>query len=205
MTETRRPGIFGRLASRLASTTAGLRGQLSGLAAYGPIDERFWDALEETLLTADLGPEVALRLTADLRREAERLQMKHSSQAIFGLRAMLLNRMEWRPRELAAPGLPTVYLVVGVNGTGKTTSAAKLAHRFVTGGHRVVLGAADTFRAGATEQLRLWSERIGADFVGSEPGADPASVAFSSVEAGVARGPARSSSTPPVACTPRPT
>jgi fused signal recognition particle receptor len=188
MTETRKPGLFGRLATRLASSTAGLRGQLSGLAAYGPIDEGFWEALEETLVGADLGPEAALSLAADLRREAERLQMKHSREAISGLRTMLLNRMEWRPRELAPPGGTTVYLMVGVNGTGKTTSAAKLAARFVADGQRVVLGAADTFRAGAIEQLRLWSERIGADFVGSEPGADPASVAFSSVEAGVARG-----------------
>jgi fused signal recognition particle receptor len=188
MTETRKPGLFGRLAARLATSTAGLRGQLSGLAAYGPIDDGFWDAVEETLVTADLGPEVALRLAADLRREAERLQMKHSREAIAGLRTMVLNRMEWRPRELVAPGNPSVYLVVGVNGTGKTTSAAKLGARFRADGHRVVLGAADTFRAGAIEQLRLWSERIGADFVGSEPGADPASVAYSSVEAGVARG-----------------
>ncbi|MFY9614326.1 MAG: signal recognition particle-docking protein FtsY [Candidatus Dormiibacterota bacterium] len=188
MTETRKAGIVGRLAARLASSTAGLRGQLSGLAAYGPIDEGFWEALEATLLSADLGPEVALRLAEDLRREAERLQMKHSKEAIAGLRTMLLNRMEWRPRELTPPSGPSVYLVVGVNGTGKTTSAAKLAARFIVGGQRVVLGAADTFRAGAIEQLRLWSERIGADFVGSEPGADPASVAFSSVEAGVARG-----------------
>ncbi|MEA2646359.1 MAG: fused signal recognition particle receptor [Chloroflexota bacterium] len=188
MTETRRPGIFGRLAARIASSTAGLRGQLSGLAAYGPIDEGFWDQVEETLLGADLGPEVALRLAADLRLEAERLAMKHSRDAVAGLRTMILNRMEWRPRALVPPGGPAVYLVVGVNGTGKTTTAAKLAARFAGDGHRVVLGAADTFRAGAIEQLRLWSTRVGADLVAGEPGADPGAVAFNAVEAGRGRG-----------------
>jgi fused signal recognition particle receptor len=177
-----------RLAGRFAASTAALRGNLSGLAAYGDIDAGFWEALEETLLTADLGPEVGLRLAADLRREAERLRLAHSKQAVDGLRGMLRNRMDWRPRELRRGGPPSVYLLVGVNGTGKTTTAAKLAARFKAEGGRVVLGAADTFRAGAIQQLRLWSERIGCEIVASEPGADPASVAFSAVEAGVARG-----------------
>ncbi|HEV3232698.1 MAG TPA: signal recognition particle-docking protein FtsY [Candidatus Dormibacteraeota bacterium] len=183
-----RPTLLRRLAGRFAASTAALRGNLSGLAAYGDIDAGFWEALEETLLTADLGPEVGLRLAADLRREAERLRLAHSKQAVDGLRGMLRNRMDWRPRELRRGGPPSVYLLVGVNGTGKTTTAAKLAARFKAEGGRVVLGAADTFRAGAIQQLRLWSERIGCEIVASEPGADPASVAFSAVEAGVARG-----------------
>ena len=205
MTETQKPGILGRLAARLSSSTAAFRGRLSGLAAYGPIDDDFWDALEETLMSADLGPEVGLRMAADLRLEADRLGMRHSKEAIAGLRTMLLNRMEWRPRGLAETGAPTVLVVVGVNGTGKTTSAAKLAQRCIHAGQKVVLGAADTFRAGAIEQLRLWAERTGADFVAGDPGADPAAVAFNTVEAGRARGPAPSSSTPPAGSTPRPT
>jgi fused signal recognition particle receptor len=188
MAELEKPTLFRRLASRLSASTAGLRGNLSGLAAYGEIDEGFWEAVEETLLTADLGPGVGLKLAGDLRREADRLAMRHSSQAVDGLRSLLLNRMEWRPRALRTGGPPTVVLMVGVNGTGKTTTTAKLAHRFKAGGGRVVVGAADTFRAGAIEQLRLWSERVGCDFVGSEPGADPAAVAYNTVEAGVARG-----------------
>ena len=195
MTETNagsgRTGLWGRLTARIQSSIAPFRGQLEGLRAYGPIDDGFWERLEETLIAADMGAEVGLRLAADLRREAERLNMRDSREAIDGLRTMILNRMEWRPRTLAlpgSPGSPAVYLVVGVNGTGKTTSVAKLAQRFASGGTRVVVGAADTFRAGAIQQLRLWADRVGADFIGSEPGADPASVAFSSVEAGVARG-----------------
>jgi fused signal recognition particle receptor len=188
MTETRKPGLFGRLRERIASSTAGLRQGLTGLAAYGAIDEEFWDLVEETLMSADLGPEIGLRLSADIRAEAERLKMRDSRQVLAGLRTLLLNRMEWRPRGLAATGDPLVYLVVGVNGTGKTTTVAKIAARLQGEGRTVLLGASDTFRAGAIEQLRLWADRLGCDFVSSEPGSDPASVAFAAVEAGRARG-----------------
>jgi fused signal recognition particle receptor len=139
-------------------------------------------------MSADLGPEIGLRLSADIRAEAERLKMRDSRQVVTGLRALLLNRMEWRPRGLAATGDPLVYLVVGVNGTGKTTTVAKIAARLQGEGRSVLLGASDTFRAGAIEQLRLWADRLGCGFVSGEPGSDPASVAFAAVEAGRARG-----------------
>ncbi|GAC1584217.1 MAG: hypothetical protein NVS3B24_23340 [Candidatus Dormibacteria bacterium] len=182
------PGLFSRLSARLSGSTAAVRQELTGLAAYGPIDDDFWESVEETLMTADLGTEVGLRLSGDLRAEAERMGMKDASEAVVGLRTMLVSRMDWRPRELHAGAQPEVILVVGVNGTGKTTTAAKLAARIQRGGGKVVLGAADTFRAGAIEQLRLWSQRIGADLVAGDPGADPASVAFNAIEAGRARG-----------------
>jgi len=182
------PGLFSRLAARLSGSTSALRGELTGLAAYGPIDEPFWEAVEETLMTADLGTEVGLRLSEDLRAEAERMGMRDAAEAVAGLRTMLVSRMDWRPRELHSGASPEVILVVGVNGTGKTTTAAKLAARLQRQGGRVVLGAADTFRAGAIEQLRLWAQRTGADLVAGESGADPASVAFNAIEAGRARG-----------------
>ncbi|MFN2464317.1 MAG: signal recognition particle-docking protein FtsY [Candidatus Dormibacteria bacterium] len=182
------PGLFSRLAARLSGSTAGMREELTGLAAYGAIDEPFWDSVEETLMSADLGTEVGLRLSEDLRTEAERMGMRDASEAVAGLRTMLVARMDWRPRGLHEGATPEVILVVGVNGTGKTTTTAKLAARLQGQGGRVVLGAADTFRAGAIEQLRLWAQRTGADFVAGEPGADPASVAFNAVEAGRARG-----------------
>ena len=188
MTETKRAGLFGRLRERIASSTAGLRQGLTGLAAYGAIDEEFWNLVEETLMSADLGPEIGLRLSADIRAEAERLKMRDSRQVVAGLRSLLVNRMEWRPRGLAATGNPLVYLVVGVNGAGKTTTVAKIAARLQGQGRTVLLGASDTFRAGAIEQLRLWADRLGCDLVSSEPGSDPASVAFAAVEAGQARG-----------------
>jgi fused signal recognition particle receptor len=188
MSETRKSGLFGRLRERIASSTSGFRQELTGLAAYGALDEEFWELVEETLMSADLGPEVGLRLNADIRAEAERLRMRDSRQVVAGLRALLLNRMEWRPRGLAATGDPLVYLVVGVNGTGKTTTVAKIAARLQGEGRSVLLGASDTFRAGAIEQLRLWADRLGCDFVSGEPGSDPASIAFAAVEAGRARG-----------------
>jgi fused signal recognition particle receptor len=188
MSESPKRSVFGRLRERIASSTAGIRRELTGLAAYGEVDDAFWELLEETLMTADLGPEVGLRLSADIRAEAERLRLRKSASVVAALRTLLLNRMAWRPRQLVEAGDPLVYLVVGVNGTGKTTTAAKLAARFQGQGRRVLLGASDTFRAGATEQLRLWADRLGADFVAGEPGSDPASVAFAAVEAGVARG-----------------
>jgi fused signal recognition particle receptor len=180
--------VISRLRDRLRASTAGLRGNLTGLSAHGPVDEALWEALEEALIAADMGPELALKLARDLRAESDRLRLKHSSQVMDGLRALLLARMEWRPRALNDAASPTVVLVVGVNGTGKTTTAAKLAARFARDGGKVVLGAADTFRAAATEQLTLWSQRVGCELVAGQPGGDPASVAFASVEAGLARG-----------------
>jgi fused signal recognition particle receptor len=188
MTETSKPGLFGRLRQRILSSTAGFRQGLTGLAAYGAIDQEFWELVEETLMSADLGPEVGLRLSADIRAEADRLKMRDSRQVVAGLRSLLLNRMEWRPRGLATDGRPLVFLVVGVNGTGKTTTVAKIAARLQGEGRTVLLGAADTFRAGAIEQLRVWSDRLGCDFVSGQPGSDPASVAFAAVEAGRGRG-----------------
>jgi fused signal recognition particle receptor len=188
MSETHRSGLFGRLRARLASSTAGFRRGLTGLAAYGEVDDGFWELLEETLMSVDLGPDVGLRVSADVRTEAERLKMRKSEDVVAGLRTLLLSRMEWRPRSLVETESPVVYLVVGVNGTGKTTSVAKIAARLQGQGRKVLLGASDTFRAGATQQLRLWADRLGCDLVSGEPGSDPASVAFAAVEAGRARG-----------------
>jgi fused signal recognition particle receptor len=188
MPETQKSSLFGRLRGRLSSSTAGFRRELTGLAAYGDVDDAFWDLLEEALMSVDLGPEVGLRLSADIRAEAERLKMRKSKDVVAGLRTLLLQRMEWRPRGLLETGKPVVYLVVGVNGTGKTTTAAKIAARLQGEGRKVLLGASDTFRAGAIEQLRLWADRLGSDLVSGEPGSDPASVAFAAVEAGKARG-----------------
>jgi len=187
--------VLSRLRDHLRSSTARLRGNLSGLAAYGTVDSAFWEALEETLIAADLGPGVGLTLAGDMRAEANRLHLAHSSQVMEGLRQMVLARMEWRPRALNDAAVPAVMLVVGVNGTGKTTTVAKLAARYMRGAgppqpprrSTVVLGAADTFRAAAIEQLTVWAERVGCDIVTANPGADSASVAFASVAAGLAR------------------
>jgi len=163
VSETHKPGLFGRLRGRIAASTAGFRRELTGLAAYGDVDDRFWEQLEEAVMSADLGPEVGLRLSTDIKAEAGRLKMRKSKDVVAALRTLLRQRMEWRPRSLVESGNPVVYLVVGVNGTGKTTTAAKIASRLQGQGRKVLLGASDTFRAGATEQLRLWADRLGCD------------------------------------------
>ena len=151
-------------------------------ASFDPGDEEAWERLEEALIRADVG----VPATAELVRRLE------ARGGLTDLSAALADEVETlfgEPPVLAsAPEAPTVVLVVGVNGTGKTTTIGKLARKLSEHGRSVLVGAADTFRAAAEEQLEIWAERAGADFVGGSRGADPAAVAFDAVEAGRARG-----------------
>jgi fused signal recognition particle receptor len=168
----------------------------------GGIDEDAIERLEQVLLEADFGVDASMELIDGLERAAERGQIKGADD----LRDFLGDRIRAildrpavdqesssEPVALPPGGLHrgpdglSVALIVGVNGTGKTTTVAKLAHRLQEAGERVLLAAADTFRAGAQEQLRIWAERVGADFVGGSPGGDPAAVAFDAVEAALSR------------------
>ncbi len=173
----------------------------------GGIDQDAIERLEQVLLEADFGVDASMELIDGLERAAERGQIKGEDD----LRVFLADRIKaildrpaadqegsseasseavaLPPGELhRGPDGLSVALIVGVNGTGKTTTVAKLAHRLHEAGDRVLLAAADTFRAGAQEQLRIWAERVGADFVGGSPGGDPAAVAFDAVEAALSRG-----------------
>ncbi|HUH11850.1 MAG TPA: signal recognition particle-docking protein FtsY [Longimicrobiales bacterium] len=151
------------------------------------LDEGSLDALEEALLGADFGPAATLRLVDHV----ERLSTRGKIRTVEDFRraveeevaAILDGGAPDRSLHFAADGGPSIFLILGVNGVGKTTSIGKLAHRLGGEGKRVLLAAGDTFRAGAIEQLRIWAERTGADFVGAKPGADPASVAFDAIEA----------------------
>jgi fused signal recognition particle receptor len=175
-----RTGVFGRLRESLAKSRRALTAELAS-AAFDPSDDEAWERLEEALIRSDVGvaatAEIVGRLEA--RGVASGLEdaLVDEVEAIFGAPPIL---------ELAAR--PTVILVVGVNGTGKTTTIGKLAQKLREHGRSVLVGAADTFRAAAEEQLEIWAERAGADFVGSPRGADPAAVAFDAVEAARARG-----------------
>ncbi len=146
-----------------------------------------WDELEEALIAADVGPETTLELVAATQR---RVGVAASGDAIRGALAdeiaARLERVGCGQFELGA--FPAVILVVGVNGSGKTTTIAKLAARFVRDGHTVVLAAADTFRAAAVEQLRLWGEEVGVPVISQRPGADPGAVAFDAMAAAASRG-----------------
>ncbi len=173
---------------RLARSRSGFGQGLLGLLGAGELDEESWEDVEATLLQADLGPEMTAELVETLRVELARRAVRTPAQARQLLRDVLTEAL--RPeldrsvRALPHDGRPAVLLIVGVNGTGKTTTTGKLARVLVAGGRHVVLGAADTFRAAAAEQLGTWGARAGATVVRGPEGADPASVAFDAVKQG---------------------
>ncbi len=175
-----RAGFFSRLRDSLAKSRRALTEQLVA-AAFDPADDAAWERLEEALIRGDVG----VPATAELVR---RLEARGEIGSLADALADEIEAMFGEPATLAVGGTsPRVILVVGVNGTGKTTTIGKLAAKLAAHGRTVVLGAADTFRAAAEEQLEIWAERAGADFVGAGQGADPAAVAFDAVEAARAR------------------
>jgi len=178
--EERRAGMFSRLRESLSKSRRALTEQIA-VAAFDPGDDLAWERLEEALIQADVG----VPATAELVRRLEaRGELGELSEAL----AEEVSQLFGEPPTLTVDGSPTVILVVGVNGTGKTTTIGKLASRLSEHGHSVVVAAADTFRAAAEEQLEIWAQRAGADFVGAPRGGDPAAVAFDALEAARARG-----------------
>jgi fused signal recognition particle receptor len=178
--EERRAGMFARLRESLAKSRAALTGEIAA-AAFDPGNEADWERLEEALIMGDVG----VRATAELIR---RLEARGELGDLATALAEEIEALMGPPPTLAVQARPSVVLVVGVNGTGKTTTIGKLAARLHEHGRSVLVAAADTFRAAAEEQLEIWAERAGADFVGSERGGDPAAVAFDAVEAARSRG-----------------
>lgn len=177
-------GLFDRLKARLTRTRVVLSDGISGLFSGGrTIDRALLDDLEELLYAADLGP-VSSEVVEEIHRLHKRGEIEGEDEVRAVLREVLLGFLrgpEARgPLELDAQ--PSVILIVGVNGSGKTTSIAKLAHRFQAAGKSVLLGACDTYRAAAAEQLGIWADRNGAPLVRGAEGADPASVAYDAVE-----------------------
>jgi fused signal recognition particle receptor len=145
------------------------------------VDDAFLEELRAALIRTDMGPNAAEAIVADVK-ERLRSRVVEPEIVVDSIRTQLLSRLAEKSAAIAAAAAgPTVILVTGVNGSGKTTSIAKLAKRFVSDGKRVVLGAGDTFRAAAVEQLAMWAGRIGADIIRGEPGSDPASVAHRAV------------------------
>jgi fused signal recognition particle receptor len=178
--ELERTGFFGRLRDSLGKSRRALTEQIAA-AAFDPTDDEAWERLEEALIAGDVG----VRATAELVRRLEaRGEIPDLNEALADEIAGLLGE----PPTLALADTPSVVLVVGVNGTGKTTTIGKLAQKLREHRRSVLLGAADTYRAAAEEQLEIWADRAQADFVGGKRGADPAAVAFDAVEAARARG-----------------
>jgi len=151
------------------------------------IDDDLYNDLEEQLILADVGPVCAVRLVDELRDEVEKNHLKTGEEALDALRGIICQELTPRyPMELE--GSPAVILVIGVNGVGKTTTIAKLAHLYKEQGKRVMLAAGDTFRAAASEQLELWADRAGVPLVQAGQGADPAAVIFDAVKSATAKG-----------------
>jgi fused signal recognition particle receptor len=158
--------------------------------ARGGVQPGSLEKLEETLLQADFGVPVTLRLVEDVSRRALRGEIKTEAQFLDALQRGVESALRSGNNDTSlneASNTPTVVLVVGVNGAGKTTFIGKLSERYRQSGKRVLLAAADTFRAGAIDQLKIWADRTGADFVGANAGADPAAVAYQAIDAAVTR------------------
>ena len=173
--EEQRSGLFSRLRDSLGKSRRALTQELAS-AAFDPSNQEDWERLEEALIGGDVG----VRATAELIRRLEaRPELGELTDALADEIAAMLGE----PPVLDVHARPALVLVVGVNGTGKTTTIGKLAERLRRHGHTVVLGAADTFRAAAEEQLEIWAERAGATFVGGERGGDPAAVAYDAIAA----------------------
>src|SRR5690349_8463170 len=179
--EAERSGFFSRLRDSLGKSRRALTEELA-LGSFDPADDASWERLEEALIAADVG----VPATAEL---VQRLEARGDPGANLGeALAEEAARMLGEPGSLAVSANPSVLLVVGVNGTGKTTTIGKLASKLAEHGHSVLVAAADTFRAAAEEQLEIWAQRANADFVGSERGGDPAAVAYDAIDAAQARG-----------------
>ncbi|OBK96336.1 signal recognition particle-docking protein FtsY [Mycobacterium asiaticum] len=185
-------GRLERLRGRLARSQNALGRSVLGLIGGGDLDEDSWQDVEDTLLVADLGPVVTESVVSQLRSRLASGNVRNEAEARAVLREVLIGElqpaMDRSIRALPHADHPSVLLVVGVNGTGKTTTVGKLARVLVADGRRVVLGAADTFRAAAADQLQTWASRVGAEVVRGAEGADPASVAFDAVDKGIQSG-----------------
>ncbi|SBS71551.1 Signal recognition particle receptor FtsY [uncultured Mycobacterium sp.] len=185
-------GRLERLRGRLAKSQNALGRSMLGLLGGGDLDEASWEEVEDTLLIADLGPVVTASVIEQLRSRLASSTVRTEADARAVLRDVLIAELnpglDRSIKALPHANKPSVLLVVGVNGTGKTTTVGKLARVLVADGRRVVLGAADTFRAAAADQLQSWGSRVGAEVVRGAEGADPASVAFDSVDKGIEAG-----------------
>ncbi|MBQ7935950.1 MAG: signal recognition particle-docking protein FtsY [Clostridia bacterium] len=182
-------GFFEKLKKGLAKTSKNLTSQIdSVLAAFGKIDEDLFEELEETLIMADIGVDTTMEIIERLRKEVRHGRITKPDEIRGQLVEIIGNIMEEDLQPMVLETKPAVILLIGVNGVGKTTTAAKLAHIYKEQGKKVIFGAADTFRAAAAEQLSTWADRVGVEIIKSQQGADPAAVVFDTVSAAKARG-----------------
>jgi fused signal recognition particle receptor len=181
--------LFNKLKEGLQKTREGFVGKMTRLFSFWKkIDEEFWDELEEIMISADVGVGTTEKIMTDLRDKVKKEKIKEPGELLVALKANIAEILAGKAGVLnksAEP--PTVILVVGVNGTGKTTSIAKLTARLRSEGGKVIMAAADTFRAAAIDQLQIWANRLGVDLIKHKEGADPAAVCFDALSAAKAR------------------
>ena len=181
-------GFFDKIKAGLSKTRDALSNTLGSVfTGFSEIDDDFYDELEECLILADLGVETATRAVEQLRKTVREQHLKTTEEAKSALKDILTAMLEVGSLELNVATKPSVILVIGVNGVGKTTTIGKIATQLVKEGKKVLLVAGDTFRAAAADQLEIWAERSGADIVRQHEGADPASVVYDGIQASRAR------------------
>lgn len=180
-------GLFSRIKEGLKKTRSGIMGRMEGLFARNAFDDEFYEELEEILVAADVGVATTLNLVAALRQKVREEKAREAEQVIDILKGLLLDVLGREPVALNMAEKPTVILILGVNGVGKTTSIGKLASRFKREGKQVLLAAGDTFRAAAIEQLEIWADRAGSEIIKHQHGADPSAVIFDSITAALGR------------------
>ena len=180
-------GFFDKIKQGLSKTRDALSGTLGSIFTGSEIDDDFYDELEESLILADLGVETSVKAAELLRKKVKENHLKTTDEAKAALKEILVEMLDQGNTALNISTTPSVVLVIGVNGVGKTTTIGKIATRFVNEGKNVLLVAADTFRAAAADQLEIWAERSGAGIVRQNEGADPASVVFDGIRAAKAR------------------
>ena len=182
-------GFFDKIKAGLTKTRDALSNTLGSVfSGFSEIDDDFYDELEECLILADLGVETATKATELLRKKVRELHLKTTEDAKTALKEILTEMLNVGDTALKMDSKPSVILVIGVNGVGKTTTIGKIATRLVNEGKNVLLVAGDTFRAAAADQLEIWAERSGASIVRQHEGADPASVVFDGIQSAKAKG-----------------
>ena len=177
-------GFFDKIRQGLSKTASAISQVFTG---FSEIDDDFYDELEESLILADLGMDTAMKAMEGLRAKVKEQHLKSTEDARTALRQVLEEMLDVGETTLDLSTAPSVVLVIGVNGVGKTTSIGKIAHQLKSQGRKVLLCAADTFRAAAADQLEIWAGRAGVDIIRQDEGADPAAVVFDAISAAKAR------------------
>ncbi len=182
-------GFFDKIKAGLTKTRDALSNTLGGVfSGFNQLDDDFYDELEESLILADLGVDTAMKATERLRKAVKEQHLKEPEEAKAALKEILVEMLNVGDTALDLSTTPSVILVIGVNGVGKTTTIGKIATQLVNQGKKVLLVAGDTFRAAAADQLEIWAGRAKADLVRQHEGADPASVVYDGIQAARARG-----------------